>query len=1008
MIAKSQTSFHNQHSLVDALHITVKGRARYKVKGLQGSPALKRYLEYWLTQETGIEAVSANVNSGNILVKFRSHWSWKTVASAIASLIFDYRKQGKNFRQTVEETLPSKKVDTTSSIEGQKTETWHLMEAEAAIARWQTSATVGLSEQLVRLRREQYGSNLMPQAAPRSKISILIEQFKSLPVGLLSVAAGLSIVTGGLADAAVIMSVVAVNAAIGYTTETQSERIIHSLKHLVKPSAWVIRDRKLQEIGSEEIVLGDLLVLKPGSYVAADARVIESRHLSVDESALTGESMPVVKTAEALTVANVPLGDRTNMVYMGTLVTGGQGIAVVVATGKFTEMGRIQNLVGEATVPETPMEKQLARAGSQLVLFSSAICGGIFAIGLLRGYNMLQMLKTSISLAVAAVPEGLPAVATTTLALGIQQMRRHKVLIRRLEAIEALGSVQSICLDKTGTLTANKMAVVEIYADSQRLQVNGRGLINGDREIDLHSNDRLLKLLHVLVLCNESQIDGNCDTECALKGSSTENALLEVALNLGIDVRQVREEYPLKLIQHRSEARNVMRSLHETDREKKLIAIKGSPTEVLALCGWHGEDSQVLPLTEADRVALEMENDCMAAKALRVLGVAYSYVEDLEQWNEKDNLVWLGLVGMADPIRNGVKEAIDSLHQAGIDTIMITGDQSSTAYAIGKELNLSRGQQLETLDSTHLEHLDPEVLKALSDRVHIFARISPAHKLQVVQAIQSTGKIVAMTGDGINDAPALKAAEIGIAMGNGGTNVAREVADVVLEDDDLQTTLVAVSCGRTIYSNIRKSVHFLLSTNLSEILVMFSANAIGIGQPLNAMQLLWLNLATDIFPGLALALEPAEPDVLKRPPRDPKESIIPVAELKRIAFESTTLSASSLAAYGYGISKYGISPQASTIAFMSLTIGQLLHSLSCRSRTHRFFSPHQLPPNRYLTLALGGSLTLQLLSAVIPPLRGLLQIAPIGLLDGTVIASSALVPLLINEGTKSEKLIANS
>jgi Ca2+-transporting ATPase len=997
MIANSKTSFYKQSSLVDALHVTVKGRARYKVKGLQGSKALKSYLECWLAQKQGIEAVSANINSGNILVKFRSHWSWKTVASAIANLIVDYRKQRKNGCPTVGKMLPSRKVDPESSIEEQQTETWHLMEAETAIARWQTSATVGLSEQLVRVRRDRYGLNLLPEAAPRSKLSILLEQFKSLPVGLLSIAAGLSALTGGLADAAVIMGVVAINAAIGYATESQSERIIHSLKHLVKPSAYVIRDRKLQEISSEEIVLGDLLVLKPGSYVAADARVIESRHLSVDESALTGESMPVVKTAEALTVADIPLGDRINMVYMGTLVTGGQGIAVVVATGKFTEMGRIQSLVGAATMPATPMEKQLDRAGSQLVLFSSAVCGVIFAIGLLRGYNSLQMLKTSISLAVAAVPEGLPAVATTTLALGIQQMRRHKVLIRRLEAIEALGSVQSICLDKTGTLTANKMAVVEIYADSQRLQVNGRDAI------DPYSNDRLLKLLHVLVLCNESQLDGDSEVEYSFKGSSTENALLELALNLGVDVRQVREKYPLKLIQHRSEDRNVMRSLHETVREKKLIAIKGSPTEVLALCGWHGEDSQVLPLTEADRVGIEMENDRMAGKALRVLGVAYGYTDDLNRWDERDNLVWLGLVGMADPIRDGVKEAIESLHQAGIDTIMITGDQSPTAYAIGKELNLSQGKQLETLDSTHLEHLDPEVLKALSDRVRIFARISPAHKLQVVQALQSAGKIVAMTGDGINDAPALKAAEIGIAMGNGGTDVAREVADVVLEDDDLQTTVVAVSCGRTIYSNIRKSVHFLLSTNLSEILVMFSANAIGIGQPLNAMQLLWLNLVTDIFPGLALALEPAELDVLKRPPRDPNEPIISVAEFKRIAFESTALSVSSLAAYGYGISRYGISPQASTIAFMSLTIGQLLHSLSCRSRTHRLFSPYQLPPNRYLTLALGGSLTLQLLSAVIPGLRGLLQIAPIGLLDGTVIASSALVPLLINEGTKSPK-----
>jgi Ca2+-transporting ATPase len=355
---------------------------------------------------------------------------------------------------------------------------------------------------------------------------------------------------------------------------------------------------------------------------------------------------------------------------------------------------------------------------------------------------------------------------------------------------------------------------------------------------------------------------------------------------------------------------------------------------------------------------------------------------------------------MADPIRKGVKGLMGDFHQAGINTVMITGDQSPTAYAIGKELNLSNGGQLEILDSNHLTNIDPEVMKSLCDRMHVFARISPSHKLQIVQSLQSSGKVVAMTGDGINDAPALKAANVGVAMGHTGTDVAREVADIVLEDDNLETMIIAVSRGRTIYNNIRKSVHFLLSTNTSEIMVMLAATATGIGQPLNAMQLLWLNLVTDIFPGLALALESPEPDVLSQPPRDPNEPIIKKSDFKRIIFESAALSASSLGAYGYGISRYGIGAQASTIGFMSLTMAQLLHTLSCRSQKHSIFSEKKLPPNQYLTVALGGSFALQILAAAVPGLRNLLKLTPISILDGAVIGASALLPLLVNEGTK--------
>jgi Ca2+-transporting ATPase len=390
----------------------------------------------------------------------------------------------------------------------------------------------------------------------------------------------------------------------------------------------------------------------------------------------------------------------------------------------------------------------------------------------------------------------------------------------------------------------------------------------------------------------------------------------------------------------------------------------------------------------------------MAGQALRVLGFAYSAEVDDSSFENPGGLTWLGLVGMADPIREGVKDLIPLFHTAGIDTIMITGDQSSTAYSIGKELDLSRGRPLEILDSTRLSDLDPETLKALSQRVHVFARVSPAHKLQIVQALQKAGRIVAMTGDGINDGPALKAADIGVALGASGTDVAREVADVILEKDDLETMILAVGHGRTIYSNIRKSLHFLLATNFSEIMVMFAAGATGIGYPLSARQLLWINLISDIFPGLALAMEAPEPDVLRKPPRDPQETIVRKSDFKNISIEAAFMTGGALFSYLYGLARFGAGPQAGTLAFQSLTLGQLLHAISCRSDRHSIFGKEKLPPNKYLNWALGGSLAIQLMTMVVPGLRGLLGLAPIGLADAVVVGVSSVAPLLINEARK--------
>ncbi|TWH39411.1 cation-translocating P-type ATPase [Dulcicalothrix desertica] len=1007
-------SRHRQIPIVKEVHTAVSGRARYKVNGLQGSDTLKKYLELRLAENNDICCVSANPVTGNMLVIYKPARSSSGLASLIESLVFDYQKQNKNSVNLVTKNKhqAKRKAKKTRDLVGTKAQSvapWHLRSVETVINELQTSNVLGLSSDSAARKLKKYGLNTLPQAKPRSGLSMFVDQFKSLPVGLLAVAAGVSVATGGLLDAAVIMGVVVINAGIGYATESNSEKIIRSLQNVVKPTAVVIRDGNSVEISATEIVRGDIIVLKPGSYVPSDARLIEAERLSIDESALTGESMPVSKSTVALEDENVALGDRVNMVYMGTLVTGGQGKAVVVATGKYSEMGKIQAMLGEASTPETPMEKQLDQAGSQLVVISGAICAVVFGIGLLRGNSVLQMLKSTISLAVAAVPEGLPTVATTTLALGIANMRKHNVLIRRLDAVETLGSVQTICMDKTGTITANRMTVVELCADGRCIDVADDKLRDGDESINPYSNEQVLKLMHVLVLCNESIIEEkekvkekkeNKEHNYTVKGSSTENALIDLAINAGVNVNSLRENYPLQKISHRSQARNYMVTLHNTpDNNQKLVAVKGSPSEVLALCSHQLKNGQQIPLTNADRQLIENDNEDMAGKALRVLGVAY-LIQDSDEINTESELIWLGLVGMADPIRKGVKELMGDFHSAGINTVMITGDQSPTAYAIGKELNLSQGKQLEILDSTHLEQVDPEVVKGLCDRVNVFARISPANKLQIVQAQQSIGKIVAMTGDGINDAPALKAANVGIAMGHSGTDVAREVADIILEDDNLETMIIAVSHGRTIYNNIRKSVHFLLSTNTSEIMVMLAATAAGIGEPMTAMQLLWLNLVTDIFPALGLAMEAPEPDVLLAPPRDPSEPIIKNSDFRRIVGESAIMSASALGAYGYAINRYGIGATASTIGFMSLTMAQLMYALSCRSQTHSIFSGKRLPQNKYLNIALGGSFALQIAAATVPGLKGLLQIAPINLVDMVVIGASAVLPFLVNEGRK--------
>jgi Ca2+-transporting ATPase len=877
---------------------------------------------------------------------------------------------------------------------------WHGMDAQAVVAELKGSEASGLSVAGAAKRLAIYGENRLAAGERRSDLAIFIEQFISAPVALLGVSAGVAVFTGGLIDAAVILGVVLINAVIGFVTERQAEIAIASLAESGAREVAVLREGRPQEIPVEQIVPGDVLLLTPGTYVAADVRLLQSHRLSVDESALTGESLPVSKDPAFIASGDTPLGDRINMAYMGTNVTGGHARGIVIATAEATELGQIQTMVGEAEAPETPMQKQLGKMGTTLALVSGGVCAGVFGVGVLRGIAWLEMLKSSVSLAVAAVPEGLPAVATTTLAMGIANMRKRNVSMRHLDAVETLGSVQVFCMDKTGTLTMNRMTVVSAYAGQEQLEIGEQGFSGAPGSIDPLQREELAKLMQVVTLCSETEIIDAGEGELKFDGSATETALIRMAMQAGVDVLALRQERLTLHTTYRAEGRPYMTTLHPYDKGKYLLAVKGSPQQVLEMCTYQIKGGKRVRLSKEAREAALAENERMAGRGLRVLAAAYREQDEDTMPAKTEGLTWLGLAGMADPMRTGLDKLMVKYHEAGIKTIMITGDQSATASAIGQQLGLSQGKPIRVLESSKLEEMDAELLSSLVKDVHVFARVSPAHKLKIVRALQEAGYVVAMTGDGINDGPALKAADIGVAMGAGGTNVAREVSDVVLEDDNLHTMEVAISQGRTIYTNIRKMIHFMVSTNLTEIEVMLTGIALNLGEPMNPMQLLWINLVTDIFPGLALAMEPAEKDTMQRPPRDPDEAVIAGRDLKRMIFESGIIGVGTMGAYLYGMKRYGIGPAAATLAFNTLVYNELAHSISSRSPHRHVFGGEKLAPNRHLTKAVLGMSALQILVSVVPGARGLLGTTPLNIGDLLAIAAGVLGPLIVNESTK--------
>jgi Ca2+-transporting ATPase len=1022
------------------VHSRVPGRARFRVAGLYRSVALKRLLERKLLLVGSIHSAQADILTGHLLVihdprtsaaevseqiqvllpagsarprapassaaaqqrpaaaRISVGHAASSVLRALGALLRDFPPsfagRGPAFGLAVAAPSSGRR-----SKQPQEVRPWFLMSPGEVLAAFEVAEGQGLSPEDACERLRLYGENSLAAGERRSDLAIFVGQLVSAPVGLLGASAVIALMTGGLADAAVILGVVLINAIIGFVTERQAEMTISSLSKTGVQEVDTLRGGVVGHVPVEAIVPGDILVLTPGTYIAADIRLLSAHRLTVDESALTGESLPVSKEHGFIAKIDTALGDRRNIGYMGTHVTGGNGRGVVIATAEATELGQIQNLVGEAEAPQTPMQRQLDQMGTTLALISGGVCAGVFGIGVLRGFAWLTMLKSSVSLAVAAVPEGLPAVATTTLAMGIADMRKRSVAVRHLDAVETLGAVQVFCMDKTGTLTMNKMAVVAVYSGGESFRVSEHRFALEGAPVDAMERDELVRLMQVMSLCSETEIQGP-PGDWQLEGSATENALVDLALSAGVDVVAMRGKWPRLKTRFRAEGRPYMSSLHPYRNGKHLLAVKGSPPELLALCDHQIKGGRKIRLTRQARARILAENERMAGDALRVLGAAYRELDEGRMPARTEHLIWLGLAGMADPMRPDMDRLVARLHRAGIRTIMITGDQSATAQAIGRELGLSGDKPLQVLESRELDEMEPDLMAGLVRNLHVFARVSPAHKLKIVRALQEAGYVVAMTGDGINDGPALKAADIGVAMGAGGTNVAREVSDVVLEDDNLHTMAVAVRQGRTIYDNIRKVIHFMVSTNLTEIEVMLAGIALNLGEPMNPMQLLWINLVTDIFPGLALALEPPQPGTMEREPRDPEEAIIAGKDFKRLLFESGTIGVGTFGAYLLGARRYGVGPAASTLAFNTLIFNELAHAISSRSDYGLVFGDSKLPPNKHLRAAIIGMAALQAIVGLVPAARRLLGTTPLGIADLLAIGAGVLGPLVINEVTK--------
>ncbi len=877
---------------------------------------------------------------------------------------------------------------------------WYRKDAGKILSELKTSEN-GLSESEARKRLLRFGPNLLKEKKGFSKIKLLLSQFRSLLVIILIIAVIISVLIGHAVDAIVILIIVIFNAVFGFFQEYKAEKAMQALKKLTSPVARVIRHGSVKEIPARNLVPGDIIILSEGDKVPADARVIESVSLRIDESSLTGESVTVSKSIDAIAKES-PISERKNMAWLGTVVTYGRGKAVIISTGMATEMGKIAKEI-QVEEEETPLQGRLSTFGKQMGIIILVICAIVTIVGIMRGSEPLGMFITGIALAVAAIPEGLPAVLTITLALGMQRMAKKRAIVRRLPAVETLGCATIICSDKTGTLTKNEMTVERIYYSGKMIEVTGTGyepegsfLLN-KKKISPLKDFGLSMLLKTSALCNNASLSQD---RKGIIGDPTEGALLVAAEKAGFNQEKLKKQNLNALEIPFSSERKMMTTLHKIQGGYTAF-IKGAPEVLLDLCTHTIEDSRKKPLTPMKKKKILDANNRMGEDALRVLAFAYrEFRSRPEETGIEKNLVFLGMAGMIDPPREEVKHSIKICGDAGIKTVMVTGDNQVTAAAIAKQLGMFReGDKI--LTGLELEKLPQKELEKDVESIRIYARVSPIHKVRILDALRKNGHIVAMTGDGVNDAPALKRADIGIAMGIKGTDVAKEASDMILEDDNFSTIVVAVEEGRAIFDNIRKFIQYLLSSNLGEVLVIFIAMLIGFTDPatgafilpLTAVQLLWINLLTDGPPALALGMDPPSPGIMKRKPRNTKENILSRDMLADILIIGIVICIGTLFIFSINLSE-GV-PKAMTAAFTIIVMFEMVRIQSVRMKYKiGLFS------NMKLIYAMIISISMQVLVVYVPFLQQAFGTVALGLLDWIeiiLVSSTILIVMWIKQ-----------
>lgn len=866
---------------------------------------------------------------------------------------------------------------------------WYTLSTKEVEKQMQTNIEFGLNEKQVEDKQNKFGLNKLEEKKKENIVIKFIKQFNDFMIIILIIASIISAVVARLEgsndyfDSIIIIAIVVFNAIMGLVQEAKAEKSLEALKKMTAPTCRVKRNGKISTIKSEQIVPGDIVLLEAGNYVPADCRLISSSNLKIEESSLTGETVPVLKDANCRLKEKTALGDMVNMAFSTTIVVNGHGEAIVTDTGMNTKVGKIAKMIITNEAPETPIQKKLGEVGKSLGIACLGICLLIFVIGLLKKIEPIEMFMTSVGLAVAAIPEGLPAIVTIMLSIGVTKMAKKNSIIRKLPAVETLGSSSVICSDKTGTLTQNKMQVTKIA------NING----------ETNDKEYIKWLMGMATMCTDVEISRE-NGKIELTGEPTEKAIVSKALdedqnkNELYNVMRRVKDIPF------DSSRKMMTTIHKMPNGYRVIT-KGAPDVLLKRCNKVYDNGNVTTLDYSKTKLIENQNNKMADEALRVLAIAYLDIPSLPSRIDTEtvekNLIFIGLIGMIDPPREGVKEAVATCKKAGIKTVMITGDHIITAKAIAKDLGILRGSDL-AITGEELDKIPQAVLQRNIMNYSVFARVTPEHKVRIVKAYQSTGAVVAMTGDGVNDAPALKNADIGIAMGKNGTDVAKNAADMVLTDDNFVTIVEAVKQGRNIFDNIKKAVHFLIATNIGEIVTIFLGLILGLKSPLLAIQLLWINLVTDSLPAIALGLEKPEADIMDKKPRDSKKGIFADGLWQRIITEGTMLGILTLVAFSVGNYLYDIEV-GRTMAFVSLGLLELVHSFNIKSEESIF--KVGLFENKYLMGAFILGAILQVVVVVIPSVAEVFKLVPLTQVQWMYTFGISILPLVIMEIQKA-------